>query len=137
MQNSFENIPAQLRGLLLFVGVLALIVAAYFLTEDADSSLQIVLIACIIGGGLVMAYAGVSSNNEVADEIASSSSEQPVRAAVPLAPLPPYQLKQPEPTITIQIPARTEVALVLVLVIFSMVYLRIARQDRDQDDGLN
>jgi hypothetical protein len=128
MQKYFQNNQA-VYGLLLLVAVLTLIVAAYLLTEDTDTSLQIILIGSITGIGLVMAFIfWETSQNSDSNPM---PTEGPAKAVVPLEALPPYQPMRQEPTITIQIPARTVAALVIGLAVLSMIYLRVARQERD------
>ena len=120
-------------GLLLPLGIVAVLVVgvsvagAHLISDEADAELRNTLLGG--GFGLLVTVIIFLLALWISQSRAEPSGGELPKAPVPLEALPPYQPIRQEPFITIQIPARTMVAVVLSLAVLTMIYFRVLRGD--------
>jgi hypothetical protein len=118
-------------GMVAAVVVSASIAGAHIISDETDTDLRNTLFGG--GFGLVVTFIIFMLAlwmSQLRAVRAEPPAEELPKALVPLEALPPYQPIRAEPTITIQIPTRTVVALVVSLAVLAMIYLRVLRGER-------
>ena len=115
----------QKRDLLLPFGAAVAVIVITFL---ATTRLEGALYGVGVGVGIVLVCIVFLLTLWI--ENRTPPPQEAVKAVVPLQPLPPYQPMRQEPVVTIQIPARTAVLVLLMLAVFSVIYFRVLRENR-------
>ena len=128
------------RGLLLPLGIVAVvvvgacIVGTHIISDESDAALQ----KTLLGGGVGLVVTFIIFvlalwMSQILEGRAGATVAETPRTIVPFEPLPPYQPIRDEPFITIQIPARTMVVVVVLLTLLTMIYFRVLRGERGDE----